>query len=365
MTKTLISLKKFDYTLVAFLIPVLGLSLTALYSIGLSKEPPDFLYLRKQILFFAIGVVLMFSAAYIDYRWSKSMVKLFYIVGLMLLLGVLLFGRTIRGTTGWFSFGLFQFQPIELVKIFLIMTLSFFYSTATRPINSSRNIIRSFLIVAPLFVLTLLQPDLGSAMMLIILWLGYLFLVGISWRQWLFLAVIGIVAAGVSWFFVLEEYQKIRILVFFDPEVDPLGRAYAIRQSIIAIGSGGWLGRGLGLGSQSQLKFLPESHTDFIFAVIAEELGFMGVMLLLIFTVLFLLRLIQISHNLKDEFAVLVIMGTVILLATQMFLNIAVTLSLMPVTGLPFPFLSSGGSSLLVSFLLLGFVQSIFARHTK
>jgi rod shape determining protein RodA len=362
MSLKLRELTQWDFLLIGLLLPILAFSLTALYSIGLSREEGDLLFFRKQLVFITLGVAIMIIAGLSDFRSLKSYSRLVFIASILLLIGVLFFGKTIRGTTGWFVFGPYQFQPIEMVKVLLIICLGSFFSDADRPLASTKNILRSFFIFLPIFILTILQPDLGSALLLAFIWFSYLILLRLSWRQGGVFLVLTIVAAVLGWFFVLQDYQKDRIRSFLNPSIDTLGDSYAVTQSIVAIGSGRWAGSGLGFGSQSQLKFLPESHTDFIFSVIAEELGFIGVFILLTFVVLFLLRLVQMCTRIRDDFGVFFLIGTALLFSIQMFLNLSVTLGFMPVTGLPFPFLSYGGSSLIMSFLIIGIVQSIWSR---
>ncbi|HLD82253.1 MAG TPA: rod shape-determining protein RodA [Patescibacteria group bacterium] len=362
MQRYLAYFRKFDVLLFIIVMIIVSFGLAALYSIALSKDIPDFTNFKKQIIFIVIGILLMFIFSLVDYRFWKSYAKYGYMASCLLLVAVLVFGQTIRGTQGWFVFAGFQFQPVEIVKMFLIIMLAYYFSSVSRPLYQTKHVLVSLCFMGMLFALTILQPDLGSAMMLAIIWLGMIFMIGLKRWQWGVLAAVAVLFAIVGWYFVLEDYQKQRVLTLVHPEADVLGEGYAVAQSIIAIGSGKIIGTGLGFGSQSQLKFLPESHTDFIFSVISEELGFLGVGILLIFVALLLLRLIAICRNAKDDFAALFVIGVIVFLFAQIVLNVGVALGLLPVTGVTFPLVSYGGSSLLVSFILIGIVQSIVIR---
>ncbi len=363
MERSLALLKKFDLLLLSLTFLLVAFGLAAIYSIALSQDVPDFANFYKQLGFFGIGTFFMVVFGLIDYRFWQSAAKVLYIISFLLLLSVLIFGQTIRGVTGWFVLAGYQFQPIELIKVFLLIVLAYVFSHAERPLNKTKNILWSFFLVFALFALTVVQPDLGSAMLLLLVWFGVIVIIGLSRWQWLALIGSGVVGSLLGWFFLLRDYQKERIISLFQPNADVLGEGYAVAQSIIAIGSGRLIGSGLGFGSQSQLKFLPESHTDFIFSVIAEELGFFGATLLVVFLGFFLVRMILLAKRVKDDFALFFLIGAVVLLFSQIFLNIGVTLGMLPVTGVTLPLISYGGSSLIATFMLLGIVQSIAARN--
>jgi len=210
--------------------------------------------------------------------------------------------------------------------------------------------------------LVFFQPDLGSAMVLLFLWLGIMIIAGIKLRQLLVLFLIGAILFGIAWFAVLKPYQKDRITAFINPYLDPLGSGYHRIQSVIAVGSGGIWGRGLGHGSQSQLKFLPDRYTDFIFASIAEEMGFVGLSLIFIFYFLMFFRIIKISMTASNNFARLFCVGTAIIFIFHILVNIGMNLGVLPIAGISLPFISSGGSNLLLGFITIGIIQSIAVR---
>ncbi|MBN1326125.1 rod shape-determining protein RodA [Candidatus Falkowbacteria bacterium] len=360
-----IALKKIDWPLYATvcLLGILGLIL--IYSVALgSQVEQNYLNFKKQIVFFILSAVIVFLIAiFLDYRALVKYNTPLYILGIILLLAVLFFGKTIRGTTGWFDLGVFSFQPIEFVKIFLMVFISKFFSDKAKYINQFKYLVLSGLGVILVMMLVILQPDFGSALVLLIVWLVLILLTGIKKSHLFFLGSIFIIICLISWFFVLAPYQKERIKVFLDPSLDPLGSGYNVTQAIIAIGSGNIFGKGLTSGSQSQLRFLPESQTDFIFAVLAEELGLIGVLLLLGLWAIIFWRLINIAKKVYDNFALYLIISIGTLFFTQLIINIGGNLGLLPITGITLPFVSYGGSSLLACMIMVGLIESINVRN--
>jgi rod shape determining protein RodA len=356
--------KKFDWWLAVAVCVLVCLGLTAIYSVALSQESADFLFVKKQGIALFLGVILFSAMTWSNYRQLRSFSLVLYIFGLLLLVGVLIFGNTIRGTTGWYSLFGFSFQPVELMKIIMVVVLGkYFADRARRQIGIKEILVSAILIALPVG-LVLLQPDLGSALVLLSIWVVLLIFAGAKKRHLFTLLIGGAVVFVLAWSFMFADYQKARISTFLNPTADPLGQGYNVSQAVIAVGSGEWFGRGLGFGSQSQLKFLPESQTDFIFAVIAEELGFFGVLVVLgAFSILFI-RIFRLIKYSGDDFtdALLVGIGTVIFF--QFIVNIGMNLGLMPVTGIALPFLSYGGSSLLITMLMLGVVESVALRSS-
>ena len=342
---------------------LLVLSLVALYSISLSKANPDFLNFKKQIIFIFIGLVGFFAFSVLDYKWLGLYSFVIYGLAVLLLVAVLIFGQVIRGTQGWFGFGSFNFQPVEFAKLAMIIFLAKYFSRGAHEIFNFKHIAISGLFSGVLIGLVLLQPDFGSALVLFFLWVGMLFLIGIK-RSHLALLLIMVAAllAG-SWFFVFKDYQKERILSFFDASRDPLGRGYNITQAEIAVGSGEIFGRGIGFGPQSQLRFVPESQTDFIFAVLAEELGFLGSALVLILFGIIFWRILRIARMARDDLSLFLSAGVAIVFLIQLFINMGMTVGVAPVTGISLPFLSYGGSSLVINLVMIGILESVAARE--
>jgi rod shape determining protein RodA len=293
-----------------------------------------------------------------NYRLLRNYAIILYALGLLSLIGVLLFGVTIRGTTGWFALGPVNMQPVEFMKIAHAVLLAAYFSERARRNFGWKELLESGALTAIPVGLTLMQPDAGSASLLIGMWGVVVLFAGLKPRHAAVLIGSGLAFAWVAWNYLLAKYQIDRIMTFLDPSLDPLGSGYNVTQAIIAIGAGGLFGRGLGFGSQSQLKFLPESQTDFIFAVIAEELGFLGVALLLTAFILLFFRLGRIARHAGDDFTAYLVVAIAGVLFVQMMVNIGMNVGLLPVTGVTLPLVSYGGSSLVFTLLMLGIVES-------
>jgi len=356
-------LKNFDWVLFFTSLILCLIGLAAIYSVALSQQDADFFNFKKQIASLIVGIILIFVIAISNYRLLKNYRRLIYIIGFVLLAGVLLFGVTIRGTTGWFSLGPINFQPAELAKICLLVVLASYLSERSGVHFTFRHLISISLLGGIYVLLIMAQPDLGSAMILFFLWLGLLLLANVN-KKYIALVLLAIVFFSIiGWFVVFQDYQKERVLTFLDPQRDPLGQGYNVTQAVIAVGSGGLFGRGLGFGSQSQLKFLPESQTDFIFAVVAEELGLIGITLIFILFAILFWRLISIARQASDDFSLFLILGIAIIIFTQFGINVAMNLGWFPVTGITLPFLSYGASSLLIFLVMIGIAESIALHH--
>lgn len=355
-------LQRFDWVLFFSLLTLFAFGISAIYSVELSRDATNFGLLQKHLVAFGIGMVLLFVAANANYVLLRSYGRLLYIVGLILMVAVLFFGRELNGTTGWFIVAGVSFQPVEFMKIALAVQLARYFGEHARRRFGWRELLGSgFLVLLPV-LLTMMQPDLGSALLLVGMWGILLFFAGMSWVQGAVIGLSGVVVAISAWFLVFADYQKQRVLVFLNPDLDPLGDGYNITQAKIAIGSGQIFGRGLGFGSQSQLKFLPESQTDFIFSVIGEELGFLGVAILLLAAGILLWRILILVMQSRDSFTGFLATAIFALIFVQMSVNIGVNLGILPATGVGLPFVSYGGSSLLAYLFLIGVVQSIAVR---
>lgn len=357
-------MKSFDWPLLASSLVLALLGLMMIYSTGLSSGGglESGLWLR-QAFFLLAGLLVFFFFATLDYHNLQKASSIFYLLALLLLILVLLWGREIRGSTRWFSFGFFNFQPAEFAKLALLILLAKYFQKEGGLMRRFRNVARSFVYAAVPAALVAAQPDLGSAALLASIWVGFLLISPMPRRFFLYLLLIFLVFSGVSWRFFLHDYQKDRVRSFLQPTADPLGRGYNVIQSIVAVGSGGWTGQGLARGLQSQLRFLPERQTDFIFASTVEELGFVGGAAVLALFAFLLLRGVRIFRQARDAFGTYLSGGITFLFFVQAAVNIGMNLGLLPVTGITLPFMSYGGSSLLVSFASLGIMQNI-ARHS-
>ncbi len=352
-------IRTWDGTLLALTLLLCGVGLAELYSSTLAQPELTALFWR-QLGSFVLGLAALLIGATVDYRIYRSWSRLTYLGAIVLLILVLLLGTTIRGTTGWFRFGSLSFQPIELVKFMWVVVLAS-YLTHVGPPLDVRKTIGAVALLTPLMWLVLAQPDFGSGFLMLV-GCGVLLAVVPKPRRWWLGAIGVLLVVATAFSFFLRDYQRDRLLTFINPRANPLGTGYNVTQSVVAVGAGGWWGRGLGLGTQSQLKFLPEQHTDFIFASLAEELGFVGSILVLGLWAGFLGRLLWLIRRLRDDFAVLLAVGFFSLFAVQAALNIGMNLGLVPVVGLTLPFVSYGGSSLVVSLAAVGVLQNL-ARH--
>lgn len=365
MNRFLGVVSKIDWLLAGSALVLVAFGLAAIYSVALSTDSGELPFFAKQLIAFAVGFGLMLVLATSNYRLFAHWTIPLYIVSFILLIGVLLFGATINGTTGWFKISLVSFQPVELTKIILVLVLAKYFSERARRQIGWREIIGSGLLALVPAGLVALQPDYGSALSLVGLWMAMLFFSGLKWKQTVVLMAVAVVSGLIAWFGIFGEAQHERFLTFVDPSRDPLGRGYNVTQAIIAVGSGQFFGRGLGFGSQSQLKFLPESQTDFIFAVIAEELGFVGVVLILSAFSLLFWRLFRLVRQAHDDFTCYLLLGVIAVFLIQAIVNVGMNLGLLPVTGIGLPFVSYGGSSMLMVLILLGLAESIAVRTSR
>ncbi len=356
-------LKRTDWIIFCTVVLIISLGLLAIYSTSFysAEQNSDVFY--KQVIFAVIGLAIMLILSFIDFRFYRAYANILYLGGIILLSAVLIIGTEIRGTTGWIFVGNYGFQPVEIVKIFLLLVLAKYYSHIGNELHRVRHILISAVLTVIYIGFVFMQPDVGSALVYFVVWFGSLFLLNIKRSYILTILLIIIIVVSLGWAFALKDYQKERITNFLNPSHDPLETGYNITQSIVAVGSGQIWGRGLGLGSQSQLKFLPEHQTDFIFAVIAEELGFIGASLLIVLFGVLFFRLIRVARQAKDDFSVFLTSGIIIVIFFQLMINIGMNLGLAPVIGIPLPFVSAGGSSLLSSLVMIGLTQSLIIHR--
>lgn len=356
-----LSPRSFDWQLFICVVFLVLMGLASVYSVDLSRGSELF-YFKKQLISFGIGLGLLLFASINQHTLWRYVAKWGYAFAVLLLAGVLIFGQTIRGTQGWFSFFGFSFQPVEVAKVALIFMIAYIVSRFGRRFDRPLFFFGTGLVAFACIGLVMAQPDLGSALLLTSIWFGMIWAVGAR-RLYLagFVAAVA-VSAVLGWFFFLQDYQKDRVLNFIDPSRDPLDSGYNIAQSTIAIGAGQVFGRGLGFGSQSQLRFLPEAQIDFVFSVIGEELGFAGVIAMFsLFAVLFW-RLLRIIQKTEDDFVATTATGVLILFFVQLMTNVGANLGLLPITGVTLPFVSYGGSSFIVNMFLVGVVESMTVR---
>lgn len=346
-----------DWLLVLFILPVLGAGLVTMKSFTGGEAS----FFNHQLIWITLSFVFLFVFSFIDFRFLKRtdvLVALFlFFSGLLLILFFL--GHTANGAQSWFSFGGFSFQPSDMMKIIVILMLAKYFSRRHIEIKNFKHIFISGLYALIPFLLVSLQPDLGSAIIIFLIWFGMTLVSGISKRH--LLIVIGIVAItfALLWGFVFQPYQKARIINFVQPLSNIHGSGYNVYQSTIAVGSGQLVGKGVGFGTQSRLKFLPEYETDFIFAAFSEEWGFVGVMILFILFGLIIWRVLRMALLGTTNFEILFGLGLAIYLMSHIIINIGMNLGIMPVTGITLPFMSYGGSHLLTEFIGLGILMGM------
>ncbi len=344
-----LAIARVDFPILLTAVIIVILSLAAFYSIDIS-------IFRQQLIFLIVSLAGYLIFLNIDYKVFGIYSKYVYFMIIVSLISLFLIGLEARGAVRWIDVFGIRIQFSEIIKPFFIIFLaSYLISNSS---HSFGKFLKAILLISPVFFLILVQPDLGNAMIYAIVSFFMLLLYGFPIRY--FLGILGIFLALLPFLFnFLAPYQKQRILTFIDPASDPLSSSYNIVQSLISIGSGGLVGKGFGEGTQSILKFLPERHTDFIFATISENLGFLGGLLLIALYFFLLFRIYRIKSLVHDEFSNLVLMGLYFLLLVHFFLNVGMNIGIVPIVGVTLPFASYGGSSLLTNFIILGFISSI------
>lgn len=317
--------------------------------------------LTKHIVFVIVGLILMVVLSFINYRYLKnySLPVLLLYFSSIFLLALTFYSRSVRGVNAWIVMGKFTFEPAEMVKIAMIILMSKYFSQRHVHINQFKNVVISGMYYVLPVGIMLVQPDLGSAIIVSMIWVGMLMVAGINKRHVFLLLIMGVIISYGGWMSVLKPYQKDRILSFINPAADPLGRGYNLIQSQVAIGSGYWFGNGLGKGTQATLGFLPEPHNDFVFAAAAEQFGIFGIGAVLAVIAFIISRILNIGRNAGSNFGKLFSIGMAIFLLAHTIIGASVNIGLMPVTGLPFPFLSYGGSFLISLMGGMGILQSI------
>ncbi len=363
-SRLIVYLKRYDWILFFTVLLLVSIGLAEIYSVALGRDEGNFLNFKKQIFFVIFGLILMFIFSIIDYHIWRSFSNYIYIFGIILLIAVLFLGQTVRGTKGWFNLGFFSLQPVEFVKIILILFLAKYFSSISLRTSQLKYLLISSFFSLIFVILVLLQPDFGSALILFAIWFFLSVVAGFKKKYFVVIGLIVTILFGIGWNFYFQDYQKQRIKTFFNPTFDPLNQGYNVMQAMIAVGAGRIIGRGIGFGSQSQLKFLPESQNDFIFAVIAEELGFLGVSLLLFLFGIFFYRCLKNASQINNDFGVFFVLGVMGLIFIEMFINIGMNIGLLPVVGISLPFLSYGGSAIISKLIMIGIIESIIIRSS-
>lgn len=359
--------KRMDWLFVADMLALIFVGVLFIFSASSRQDDTQVTALtQRQILWALVGFSLFLAAVAVDYRKVSRGAVVLYVASLALLVLVLLMGKKIYGATRWLSLFGVQIQPSEFAKLGTILMIGRYLSEPARDLTHPRTLLVSLLLMAIPFLLIMEQPDLGTAMTLVPVTVAMLFVAGVPFRYLAFLGGLGLLALVPGWF-ILDGYQRERLLVFFDPGRDPLGAGWNSIQSSIAVGSGGLTGKGYMMGTQNILGFLPRTvaPTDFIFSVIAEEAGFIGSVVLLVLFAVLVGSGLRASLASRDKLGRLLAVGVVTLLFGHVFVNMAMTVGLMPITGLPLPLVSYGGSFMLCTMAGLGLVQSVYARRFR
>jgi rod shape determining protein RodA len=354
----------FDWSFLLLVLAISFIGVLNIYSAGQSIDnfKQETLHI-KQVQWIMLGFFLMGITVCIDYRYIGRFSYAIYAFSIFLLIIVAVYGYATHGSKRWITLGGFFFQPSELVKISIILALAKYFSNhAMDKMYKIRELLIPLFMTLIPFLFILKQPDLGTALIILILFTSMILFVGIRWKS-LFIALATLlIITPLGWFFI-KDYQKERLLTFIDPERDPLGAGYHIIQSIIAVGSGGILGKGYMKGTQSQLKFLPVQQTDFVFSVFAEEWGFLGGIILMILFVILILWCLKTALHARDQLGMLISFGVMMFIFWEVFINIGMVLGLLPVVGIPLPLFSYGGSSTIVIMIAIGLVMNVSMRR--
>ncbi len=338
-------------------------SLSLLYGIGASQMNLSFF--KKQLLWYLVGLALfLFLKKFFPFRWfenSKGAPFLIYLISIFFLVAVLFIGREIHHSKSWLSFGGINFQPVEIAKLGLIFCLAKFFSRRYLEIHRLSHLFLSGIYFLIPLGLVLAQPDLGSAIILFLIWFGLTIISGIKTKHFLTLLLIILVISIFGWHHFLKEYQKERIISFLHPEEKPLSYGYQAIQAKIALGEGGFFGKGLGKGIQIAFGFLPQAHSDFIFASLINSFGFLGGLIFFGTFFYFVSGLIKRALKARSNFEKFFILGYLIMLGAHFVIHIGANLGLLPITGIPLSFLSYGGSNLILNFIFLGIIESFFS----
>jgi len=359
-------LNQVDWTLFLFILPILGGGLFVMKSF--TGGDMNFLttFFGKQVIWIIISIIVFLACSISDFRIlkrTKVLVFLFFLFTILLSF-LYIAGSKIKGAQSWFDLGSFSFQPVDFMKIILVLVLAKYFSRRHIEIAHFKHIFISGLYTLIPFTLVMFQPDFGSAIIFFFIWVGMILVSGVSKKHLFLIFALATIAVVCLWIFVFAPYQKARIMTFIHPLTDVRGSGYNAYQSVIAVGSGGLLGKGVGYGTQSRLQYLPEYETDFVFAAFAEEWGFVGVFIILFAFGAIFWRILTLSLVGASNFEMLFGMGMAILIASHVFVNIGMNIGLLPVTGVTLPFMSYGGSHLLAEFTGLGILMSMhrFAR---
>lgn len=356
-------LAHFDWSLLFAAVSLTAIGLLAIYGMNVSRGELDLFQFKKQLLGALIGIIIAIAIAFVDYRQLKAFALPAYLIGLVLLLFVLFIGKNVNGGGRWFELGSLTFQPVEPAKLTLAAFMASYLSKFAGRRLSWTVFIGSALALMCYVVPVILQPDIGSALVLFAIWLAAVLFCGLPRNAWWILILVALTGGLLLWTVGLKPYQRSRIESFVNPSADTHGAAYNVRQAEIAVGSGGVFGTGIGQGSQARLRFLPVASSDFIFAVVGEELGFVGIVVVIGLFVLLLMRFIKVGNASEDPFAAILCIECAAFIAFHVWVNAGMNLGISPVTGIPLPFVSAAASSLLIMYGAVGLAESVATQR--
>lgn len=356
-------LKNLDKVLVILPVCFAAISLTMICSIGYEDHFTFTRDMKVQLLAYVIGALVLCVVLFFDYQRFQGIERILYIGSILLLLSVYLpvIGSTQMGARSWLSLGPINLQPAELVKISFILMFANYLCNHRDNLQSLKGLLLAVLYSLPFVLLILIEPDLGNVLVFAVIFILMVFFAGIDYKLFAKCGVAALIAMPIAYFF-MEPHQRSRILAFLNPTDMSIKANYQVWQSKVAIGSGGFLGKGLFHGTQKELKFLPVQKSDFIFAVIVEELGMIGGAVVIALYSIFIYRLCKIASNAKDLYGALIVIGILAMFAFQIFQNIGMTMGIMPVTGITLPFISYGGTSIVTNMIALGLVLNVGIR---
>lgn len=368
------AIKNFDFTLFITVLLIIGFGLIILSSAThatMARGDDQFAYVKKQSLSIILGLIAMFVILKTDYTHFVKYWKLIYGLNILALLAVKVIGSEHKGAQSWIQIGSFSLQPSEFAKIAMIITFAVYLSQREGKLNRFKDLIPTFIFFGPPMLLILIQPDLGTALVFIAIYFGMLYVAGAKPKNLLILILIGVILVGgvltAQLGFGLDKplkpYQLDRLTIFVNPYKDPRGAGYHVIQSLVSLGSGGLWGKGLYKGTQTQLNFLPEQQNDFIFSVLGEEFGFAGSATLLVLFYILVFRGIRIAMKSKDMLGTLIATGIVSMIVFHLLVNIGMAAGIMPITGIPLPFFSYGGSSMLANLIGIGILLNVYLKR--
>jgi rod shape determining protein RodA len=351
---------KHDLNAVWTMIFIIGIGIVNLYSATYSSHGAEAQFWKQQLMWFGIGSLVSVTAYFVHYRVLERFAYAAYAVNLILLIAVLVVGKSVLGAKRWLGFGSFSIQPSEFMKITIAWTLAkYFHDDQYRDHYDFKSLLIPILLVLIPVLLVMAQPDLGTAMIILAVSASVILFVKVSPKLLIGIALLMAIFMPIAYKFVLKDYQRQRIITFINPQSDPRGAGYNSIQSMIAVGSGQFLGKGYKQGSQSQLNFLPEHHTDFIFSVFSEEHGFLGFLVLIALYLFLLMSALKISYGSNDKFGMLFSFGLTSLFFWHVFINMGMTTGIMPIVGVPLPFMSYGGSFMLSCMMAVSILTNI------